>query len=480
MLFRSVDLIKNKAYEWDDATLGMTYTEIPIPDDMKEQVAEWREKLVELIAEYDDKLLEKFLEDSDSITETELINALRNATIDISVIPVLCGSAFKNKGVQTLLDAVCTYLPSPVDIPSVKGINPKTEREEERKRSPDEHLAALAFKIATDPFVGRLAFFRVYSGTIKKGSILLNTRTGKKERAARLFQMHSNKQNPVDKIEAGDIGAAVGFKNIRTGDTLCEEKHPILLEDISFPEPVIGIAIEPKTQEDIDKLSVALHKLSEEDPTFTVRTDEDSGQTIISGMGELHLEILTDRLKREFSVDCNQGAPQVAFKESITETIEHREVYKKQTGGKGKYADITVILEPAENDFSGLEFVDKVKGGNIPKEFIPSVEKGFKQAMNVGVLAGYPMDSLKVTLVDGSHHSVDSDSLSFEIAAKIAYRNALPKTKPILLEPVMTLEVVTPEENMGSVVSDLNKRRGKILRSEERRVGKECRSRWSP
>jgi len=462
-----IDLIANKAIEWDEDSQGMTFTEIDIPSELVPVAAEWREKLVESVAEYDDVLLEKFFEDPDSITVDELQAAVRKATIDMSITPMLCGSAFKNKGVQTLLDAVCEFLPSPLDIVAISGVNPKTQEEEERKPEASDYTAALAFKIATDPFVGRLAFFRMYSGTIDAGSYVLNTRSGKKERISRIFQMHSNKQNPIKRIEAGDIGAAVGFKDIRTGDTLCDEKHPIVLESMSFPDPVIGIAIEPKTQDDVDKLGVALGKLSEEDPTFTVKTDEDSGQTIISGMGELHLEILVDRMKREFKVECNQGAPQVAYKEAITGHVEHREVYKKQTGGRGKFADIVFMLEPVENvegeeNKAGLEFIDKIKGGNIPKEFIPAIKKGFTAAMDNGVLAGYPMDSMKVTLLDGSFHDVDSDALSFEICAKTAYRAAVPKAQPVLLEPIMKLEVNTPEENMGDVVGDLNKRRGQM------------------
>ncbi len=462
-----IDLIANKAIEWDEASQGMTFTEIDMPSELVPVAAEWREKLVESVAEYDDVLLEKFFDDPDSITVDELQAAVRKATIDMSITPMLCGSAFKNKGVQTLLDAVCEFLPSPLDIVAISGVNPKTQEEEERKPEASDYTAALAFKIATDPFVGRLAFFRMYSGTIDAGSYVLNTRSGKKERISRIFQMHSNKQNPIKRIEAGDIGAAVGFKDIRTGDTLCDEKHPIVLESMSFPDPVIGIAIEPKTQDDVDKLGVALGKLSEEDPTFTVKTDEDSGQTIISGMGELHLEILVDRMKREFKVECNQGAPQVAYKEAITGHVEHREVYKKQTGGRGKFADIVFMLEPVENiegeeNKAGLEFIDKIKGGNIPKEFIPAIKKGFTAAMDNGVLAGYPMDSMKVTLLDGSFHDVDSDALSFEICAKTAYRAAVPKAQPVLLEPIMKLEVNTPEENMGDVVGDLNKRRGQM------------------
>ncbi|MBL4752806.1 MAG: elongation factor G [Flavobacteriales bacterium] len=457
-----VDLITNKAIEWDDDTQGMTFTEIEMPEDLVSVAAEWREKLVESVAEYDDVLLEKFFDDPNSITVDELQEAIRKATIDMSITPMMCGSAFKNKGVQTLLDAVCEFLPSPLDIEAIEGINPKTDEEETRKPDASDYTAALAFKIATDPFVGRLAFFRMYSGAIDAGSYVLNTRSDKKERISRIFQMHSNKQNPIKRIEAGDIGAAVGFKDIRTGDTLCDIKHPIVLESMTFPDPVIGIAIEPKTQEDVDKLGVALGKLSEEDPTFTVKTDQDSGQTIISGMGELHLEILVDRMRREFKVECNQGPPQVAYKEAITGTVEHREVYKKQTGGRGKFADIAFILEPASEEAEGLEFVDKIKGGNIPKEFIPAIQKGFTAAMSNGVLAGFPMDSMKITLLDGSYHDVDSDALSFEICAKTAYRSAVPKAKPALLEPIMKLEVSTPEANMGDVVGDLNKRRGQM------------------
>jgi len=457
-----VDLISNKAIEWDEESQGMTFTEIEIPADLESVASEWREKLVESVAEYDDVLLEKFFDDPDSITVDELQSAIRKATIDMSITPMMCGSAFKNKGVQTLLDAVCEFLPSPVDIEAIEGINPKTDEEEIRKPEASDYTSALAFKIATDPFVGRLAFFRMYSGAIDAGSYVLNTRSGKKERISRIFQMHSNKQNPIKRIEAGDIGAAVGFKDIRTGDTLCDEKHPIVLESMTFPDPVIGIAIEPKTQEDVDKLGVALGKLSEEDPTFNVKTDEDSGQTIISGMGELHLEILVDRMKREFKVECNQGAPQVAYKETVTSSINHREIYKKQTGGRGKFADISFTLEPAEEGKPGLEFIDKIKGGNIPKEFIPAIQKGFTAAMVNGVIAGYPMDSMKITILDGSYHDVDSDALSFEICAKTAYRAAVPKAKPVLLEPIMKLEVNTPEANMGDVVGDLNKRRGQM------------------
>lgn len=461
-----VDLILNKAIVWDEESKGMTYTEIAIPDDLKDTVKDYRAKLVEAVAEFDDTLMEKFFENPDSITAEELKAAIRKATIAMKIVPMMCGSSFKNKGVQTMLDAVMEFLPSPLDIASITGTNPDTGAEEERKTDANEKFAALAFKIATDPFVGRLAFIRAYSGRLESGSYVLNTRTGKKERISRLFQMHANKQNQIPDIEAGDIGAAVGFKDIRTGDTLCDENAPIVLEAMSFPEPVIGIAIEPKTQADLDKLGVALNKLAEEDPTFRVRTDEESGQTIISGMGELHLEIIVDRLKREFKVECNQGPPQVAYKETITGTVSHREVYKKQTGGRGKFADIVFSASPVDAEWDlekdQLQFVNEISGGNIPREFIPSVEKGFRAAMVNGVLAGYPMDSLKITLTDGSYHAVDSDSLSFEICARTAFREALPKAKPILLEPIMKIEVITPEANMGDVVGDLNKRRGQI------------------
>ncbi len=457
-----VDLISMKGIVWDEEGYGMTYQEVEIPADLTEVVAEYRAKLIESVAEYDDTLMEKFFEDENSITEEEVIEALRKATIDMSIIPMMCGSAFKNKGVQAMLDAVIRFLPSPVDVEAIIGVNPKTEEEDSRKPNAEEPFSALAFKIATDPFVGRLCFFRAYSGTLDAGSYVLNTRTNKKERISRIFQMHSNKQNAIDSIEAGDIGAAVGFKDIRTGDTLCDEKHPIVLESMTFPEPVIGVAIEPKTQADVDKLGVALGKLAEEDPTFVIHTDEDSGQTVISGMGELHLEILVDRLKREFKVEVNQGAPQVSYKENINISVDHRELYKKQSGGRGKFADIVITIEPGDQEKEGLEFVNVIKGGNIPKEFIPSVEKGFKEAMKNGVLAGFPIDSLKVTLKDGSFHAVDSDQLSFEIAAKLAFRNAIPKAKPVLLEPIMKLEVVTPEENMGDIVGDLNRRRGQV------------------
>ena len=457
-----VDLINNKAIVWDDTTKGMTFTEIAIPDDLKEEVVQWRGKLIESVAEYDDQLLEKFFDNPDSITEEELMSAIRKATIDMTITPILCGSAFKNKGVQTMLDAVVTYLPAPVDVPAVEGTNPVTEKEELRNPDPKDKFAALAFKIMTDPFVGRLAFFRVYSGTLAAGSYVLNTRTMKNERISRIIRMHANKQNPIDKIEAGDIGAAVGFKDIKTGDTLCDEKFPIVLESMSFPEPVIGLAIEPKTQADVDKLGMALGKLAEEDPTFRVKTDDETGQTVISGMGELHLEIIVDRLKREFKVECNQGAPQVAYKEKISTAVTHREVYKKQTGGRGKFADIQFEMMPAEEGKPGLTFVNEVTGGNIPREFIPSVQKGFESAMSNGVLAGYPLDSLKIRLFDGSYHAVDSDSLSFEICARLAYKEAARKAHPVLLEPIMKVEVVTPEEYMGDVMGDLNKRRGQL------------------
>jgi elongation factor G len=457
-----VDLINNKAMQWDDATQGMTFTEIAIPADLVDTVAQWREKLIESVAEYDDKLMEKFFEDSSSITEEELMAAIRKATIDMKITPVLCGSAFKNKGVQTMLDAVVTYLPSPLDVPPVEGINPDSGEMESRKADPSDKFSALAFKIMTDPFVGRLAFFRVYSGKLDGGSYVLNTRTGNKERISRIMQMHANKQNPIPFIEAGDIGAAVGFKDIRTGDTLTEEGFPIVLESMSFPEPVIGIAIEPKTQADLDKLGVALNKLAEEDPTFRVKTDEETGQTVISGMGELHLEIIVDRLRREFKVECNQGAPQVAYKEAIRGSVQHREVYKKQSGGKGKFADIQVTIGPVDEGKEGLQFVNEVTGGNIPREFIPAIEKGFKAAMSNGVLAGYPVETLKVVVRDGSFHAVDSDALSFEIAAKTAFREACPKASPVLMEPIMKIEVSTPEQYMGDIVGDLNKRRGQI------------------
>lgn len=455
-----VDLVLNKAIIWDEAGMGMTFQEIPIPEDMKELVHEYRGKLVEAVASYDDHLLEKYLNDENSLTVAEIEEAVRKATIDISIIPMLCGSSFKNKGVQAMLDAVIKFLPSPMDIESVTGINPDTEEEVQRRPDVKEPFTALAFKIMTDPFVGRLAFFRVYAGKLDAGSYVLNTRTNKKERISRIFQMHANKQNPVDSIEAGDIGAAVGFKEIRTGDTLCDEKHPIILETIKFPDPVISIAVEAKTQADVDKLGNALGKLAEEDPTFKVKVDPDTSQTIISGMGELHLEIIVDRLKREFKVDCNQGAPQVAYKEAIKDTVKHRELFKKQSGGRGKFADIHVEFGPPDEGVKGLQFVNDVFGGAIPREFIPSVQKGFETAMHSGVLAGYPLEGLKVTLYDGSYHDVDSDAMSFELCAKYAFREASRKAKPIIMEPIMKVEVVTPAEYTGEVVGDLNRRRG--------------------
>lgn len=457
-----VDLITNKAIVWDEEGQGMTYQEVPIPEDMKDMVIEYRNHLVEAVAEYDDALLEKYFDNPESITEEELITAIRKATIDIAIIPMLCGSAFKNKGVQFMLDAVVRYLPSPLDIEGVKGMNPDTEEELFRKPDIKEPFTALAFKIMTDPFVGRLAFFRVYSGKLKAGSYVLNVRTGKNERISRILQMHANKQNPLDSIEAGDIGAAVGFKDIRTGDTLCDEDHPIALESIKFPEPVIGLAIEPKVQADVDKLGMGLSKLAEEDPTFKVMFDEETGQTVIRGMGELHLEIIVDRLKREFKIEVNQGAPEVAYKEAFTKTIKHRETYKKQTGGRGKFADIQFEIGPADEGHTGLQFINDIFGGSIPREYIPSVEKGFKEAMNTGVLAGYQMDSLKVRLFDGSFHAVDSDAFSFEMAAKIAFRDSGKSAGPQLLEPIMKLEVITPEDHMGDVIGDLNRRRGMI------------------
>ena len=471
-----VDLITNKAIIWDEAGKGMTYTEIPIPTDMVAEVGVWRAKLVESVAEYDDHLLEKFFEDPNSITKDELMTAIRKATIAMSITPVLCGSAFKNKGVQTMLDAVITYLPSPMDVEHVVGINPETDLEEERRPDANDKFASLAFKIMTDPFVGRLAFFRVYSGSLEAGSYVLNTRTMKNERISRIIRMHANKQSPIDKIEAGDLAAAVGFKDIRTGDTLCDPKFPIRLETMSFPQPVIGLAIEPKTQADVDKLGMALAKLSEEDPTFRVNTDEDSGQTIINGMGELHLEIIVDRLRREFKVECNQGAPQVSYKEAIKGTVKHRELYKKQSGGRGKFADMSVEIGPVDEGKTGLQFINEIVGGAIPKEYIPSIEKGFASAMSNGVLAGYPVDSMKVRLYDGSFHAVDSDSLSFEIAAKIAFREACRKANPALLEPIMKIEVVTPDLYMGDVMGDLNKRRGQLEGMDTRAGGQVIRA----
>ena len=458
-----VDLIENKAIVWyDDETLGQRYEIEEVPADMVDEVAEWRGKLVEAVAEYDDELMEKFFEDPDSITGDQLINVIRQATIDMKIVPMMCGASFKNKGVQRLIDGIIRYLPAPTDIADVVGVNPNTEEEEGRKQVPEAPFTALAFKIATDPFVGRLAFIRVYAGTLDAGSYVMNTRSGKKERISRLYRMKSNKQMPIDSISAGDICAGVGFKDLRTGDTLCDEKHPIALESMEFPDPVIGVSVEPKSQKDIDKLGTGLAKLAEEDPTFRVQTDEESGQTVISGMGELHLEVIIDRLKREFKVECNQGRPQVNYKEAIGATVEHREVFKKQTGGRGKFADIIVKVGPIDEGKTGLQFVDLVKGGNVPKEYIPSVEKGFKNAMQNGVLAGFTVENLKVELLDGSFHPVDSDQLSFEIAARQAFKAACAKAKPVLLEPIMKVEVVTPEEYMGDIIGDFNKRRGQV------------------
>jgi elongation factor G len=463
-----VDLVKNRAIIWHEETQGATFDVVDIPEDLKEEAKKYRAILIEEVAGYDENLLEKFMEDEDSITEDEIHAALRAAVMDMSIIPMICGSAFKNKGVQFLLDAVCRYLPSPTDKEGIIGINPDTEQEEIRKPDVKEPFAALAFKIATDPFVGRLAFFRAYSGRLNAGSYILNNRSGKKERISRIYQMHSNKQNAIDFIEAGDIGAAVGFKDIKTGDTMSDEKHPIVLESMDFPDPVIGIAVEPKSKADVDKLGMSLAKLAEEDPTFQVKTDEASGQTIISGMGELHLDIIVDRLRREFKVEVNQGQPQVEYKEAITASTDHREVYKKQSGGRGKFADIVFTMEPAEEGKTGLEFVNVIKGGNVPKEYIPSVEKGFKEAMKNGPLAGFEMDAMKITLKDGSFHAVDSDSLSFELAAKIGYKSAAKAARAVILEPIMKLEVLTPEENMGDVVGDLNRRRGQVNNMDDR------------
>jgi len=457
-----VDLVKNRAIIWHDESLGATFDVVDIPEDLKEEAKQYRALLIEEVAGYDENLLEKFMEDEDSITEDEIHAALRAAVMDMAIIPMICGSSFKNKGVQFLLDAVCRYLPSPLDREKIIGTNPETGLEVSRKPDAKEPFAALAFKIATDPFVGRLAFFRAYSGRLDAGSYVLNNTSGKKERISRIYQMHANKQNAIDFIEAGDIGAAVGFKSIKTGDTLSDEKHPIVLESMNFPDPVIGIAVEPKTKADVDKLGIALAKLAEEDPTFTVRTDEASGQTIISGMGELHLDIIVDRLKREFKVDVNQGQPQVEYKEAITAVAEHREVYKKQSGGRGKFADIVFRMEPADAGVQGLQFESVIKGGNIPKEFVPSIEKGFKEAMKNGPLAGYEMDSMKITVMDGSFHAVDSDQLSFELAAKMGYKAAAKSARAKIMEPIMKLEVLTPEENMGDIVGDLNRRRGQV------------------
>ncbi len=467
-----VDLIKMKAIIWHDETMGAEYQEEQIPQDLLAEAQEWRDKMLETCAEFDDVVMEKYFDDPSTISDDEIRAAIRKGTLGMHIYPVICGSSFKNKGVQTMLDAVCAYLPSPLDTDEIKGTDPRTGNEIVRKPNDEEPLCALAFKIATDPYVGRLCYFRVYSGKLDAGSYVYNTRSGKKERISRIFQMHSNHQNPVDVILAGDIGAGVGFKDIRTGDTLCSEDHPIVLESMEFPDPVIGISVEPKSQSDLDRLGVGLAKLAEEDPTFTVRTDEQTGQTVISGMGELHLEIIIDRLRREFKVECNQGRPQVAYREAITKAVELRETYKKQTGGRGKYADMIVRVEPADEGFEGsLQFADEVKGGNIPKEYIPAIEKGFQSAMRNGVLAGFPMDKLKVTVLDGSYHPVDSDQLSFEICAQIAFKNACQKAKPVLMEPIMKIEVVTPEENMGDVIGDLNKRRGQIEGMETARTG---------
>jgi elongation factor G len=459
-----VDLINNRGIVWNEEDKGMTFTEVPIPDDLLEETAVWREKLLEAVADYDESLMEKFFDDPDSITEREILDALRQATLDAKIVPMVCGSSFKNKGVQTMLDYVMELLPSPLDVEAIVGVNPKTEEEVKRKPDVKEPFAALAFKIATDPFVGRLCFVRVYSGNLEAGSYVYNTRSDNKERISRIFQMHANKQNPIPNVGAGDIAAVVGFKDIKTGDTLCDEKHPIVLESMDFPDPVIGLAIEPKTQADVDRLGMALAKLAEEDPTFQVKSDEETGQTVISGMGELHLDVLIDRLKREFKVEINQGAPQVAFKEAITGSTQHRETYKKQTGGRGKFADIQVVISPIDEDYEkgGLQFVNEITGGAIPREFIPSVQKGFEASMVNGVLAGFPISDMKVRLIDGSFHAVDSDALSFEIAARSAFRAALPKCSPVLMEPIMKIEVLTPEENMGDVMGDLNRRRGQL------------------
>ena len=467
-----VDLIKNRAIVWHEENSGSTFDVVEIPAEMKEDVAKYRAQLIEEVAGYDEGLLEKFMEDEHSITEDEIHKALRAAVMDMAIIPMVCGSSFKNKGVQFMLDAVCRYLPSPLDKEAIEGTNPDTGEVALRKPAVDAPFSALAFKIATDPYVGRLAFFRAYSGHLDAGSYVLNTRSGNKERISRIYQMHANKQNPIEYIEAGDIGAAVGFKDIKTGDTLCDEKYPIVLESMIFPDPVIGIAVEPKTKADVDKLGMALAKLAEEDPTFQVKTDQASGQTIISGMGELHLDIIVDRLKREFKVEVNQGQPQVEYKEAITGKADHREVYKKQTGGRGKFADIVFRMEPAEEGKVGLEFVNEIKGGNIPKEYIPSVEKGFKEAMKNGPLAGFEMDAMKIVLIDGSFHPVDSDSLSFELAAKLGYKEAARAAKAVLMEPIMKLEVITPEENMGDIVGDLNRRRGQVNNMDDRNGAK--------
>ena len=467
-----VDLVKMKAILWHDESMGAEYSEEEIPESLKAEADEYRDKLLEALAECDDTLMEKYFDDPSTITMDEVKAAIRKGTLAMAIQPMTCGSSFKNKGVQTLLDAVCAYLPSPEDAGAIEGTAVGSDEIETREPSPEAPMCALAFKIATDPYVGRLTFFRVYSGQVEAGSYVLNTRSGKKERVSRLFQMHSNKQNPMEKIGCGDIGAGVGFKDIRTGDTLCDENNPIVLEAMEFPDPVIGIAVEPKTQKDLDKLGVGLQKLAEEDPTFRVETNEETGQTVISGMGELHLDIIIDRLRREFKVECNQGRPQVTYKEAITRPAELREVFKKQTGGRGKFADIIVRIEPADDDFEGsLQFIDEVKGGNVPKEYIPSVQKGFQTAMKNGVLAGYPVEKLKVTLLDGSFHPVDSDQLSFELAAIQAFKHGSEKAGPVLMEPIMKIEVVTPEESMGDVIGDLNKRRGQVEGMETSRSG---------
>ncbi|MBP1630934.1 MAG: fusA [Bacteroidetes bacterium] len=465
-----IDLISNKALLYDDATNGTTYVEIPMPEDLKEIAAKYRKELIEGVAEEDDELLMRYMDDENSITYEEILHHVRKATCEMRITPILCGASFKNKGIQNLLDAVAQFLPSPMDVPEVEGLNPKTDEPEIRNVDPKAPFSALAFKIATDPYVGRICFFRVYSGTLESGSYVFNTATGKKERISRIMQMHANKQNPMDRIEAGDIGAAVGFKDIKTGNTLCDENHPIVLESMTFPEPVISVAVEPAKQADVDKFNAGLLKLAEEDPTLRISTDEASGQTIMQGMGELHLDIILDRLRREFSVDCNQGAPQVAYKEAITGSCNHREVYKKQSGGRGKFADIVFKLEPADEGVKGLQFINEVKGGNVPKEYIPSIEKGFKLAMSNGVLGGYPVESMKVTLTDGSYHAVDSDALSFELCAKIAFKEAARKAKSVLMEPIMSVEVTTPDAYLGDVTGDLNRRRA-ILESINAKIG---------
>ena len=463
-----IDLITNKAYGWDEASLGREYFEIPVPADMKDLVSEYRMKLVEGVAEESDELLRKFMDDTDSITEDEIIAELRKATVQGKITPVICGSSFKNKGVQLLIDAVIKFLPSPYDMPAVLGMNPFTEKEEVRHPDPNEPFTAYAFKIATDPFVGRIAFFRVYSGQLEAGEVVLNTRTDKKERLLRIMLMHANKQNPLKHVEAGEIAAAVGFKDIRTGDTLCDLKHPLILETMVFPEPVINMAVEPKTQDDLEKLAVALHKLAEEDPTFQVRVDNETGQTLISGMGELHLDIIADRMRREFNIEVNRGNPQVAYKEAIINTVMHHEVYKKQTGGKGRFADLVIEVGPADAGFKGLQFINEIKGGNIPREFIPSIEKGLKAAMTNGPIVGFPMESVKVRLIDGSFHSVDSDALSFQVAAGFAFREASRKAKVVIMEPIMKFEIITPSEYMGEVTGDITKRRGMVEEVESR------------